>query len=213
MDEDQGARSAAIDGLELDWEKTRGLIPAIVQDAFDGRVLMQAYRNRDALEHTRATGRVTFWSRSRGTLWTKGDTSGNWLETVAVHADCDGDCLLVQAHPHGPTCHRGTDSCFDGESATLPGLAFLSALEGVIRQRDRERPEGSYTTRLLASGIKRIAQKVGEEGVETALAATGGDAQELLNEAADLVYHLMVLLHSRELALADLVDTLESRHA
>ena len=197
----------------LDWEKTNGLMPAIVQDEFDGSVLMQAWMNPEALQKTRETGQVTFWSRSRQALWTKGETSGNTLELVAIHADCDRDSLLVIARPHGPTCHRGTTTCFDDGAPTRPGLAFLATLEKVIRQRDLERPEGSYTTRLLEAGVKRIAQKVGEEGVETALAAASGDGEELLNESADLVYHLMVLLHSSGLGLRELVDVLEERHA
>ena len=198
----------------LDWDKGDGLLPAIVQHAFDGRVLMLGYMNRDALQHTQASGRVTFFSRSRQALWTKGETSGHALELAHIDADCDGDCLLLRALPTGPTCHRGTATCFDND-ATLPapGLAFLARLQATIEQRGRERPAGSYTTSLLESGTRRIAQKVGEEGVETALAGASGDRQELLNEAADLVYHLLVLLHSRELGLPELVDTLRSRHA
>lgn len=196
----------------LDWNKMDGLIPALVQDAFDGRVLMQAWMNREALEATLQSLRVTFWSRSREALWTKGETSGNHLELVAVHPDCDGDCLLVLAHPHGPTCHRGTDSCFDGDTSVSPELAFVARLETVIRQRDRVRPSGSYTTELFESGLKRIAQKVGEEGVETALAGLDGSDDELLEEAADLVYHLLVLLRARGVGLSQLAKTLESRH-
>ena len=196
----------------LDWEKTDGLIPAIVQDAFDGRVLMQAYMNPEALAYTLDNGAVTFWSRSREKLWTKGETSGNRLQLVAVHADCDTDCLLVLAEPHGPTCHRETDTCFDTGQAVRPRLAFIAALERVVAQRDAERPDDSYTTRLLEAGVKHIAQKVGEEGVETALAAAIGDREELVNEAADLLYHLLVLLRASDLSLEDVVQTLESRH-
>jgi phosphoribosyl-ATP pyrophosphohydrolase/phosphoribosyl-AMP cyclohydrolase len=197
----------------LDWEKTEGLIPAIVQDAFDGRVLMQAYMNPEALAHTLDNGAVTFWSRSRGKLWTKGETSGNGLRLVAVHSDCDNDCLLVLAEPHGPTCHRETDTCFDASRPVRPQLAFIGALERLVAQRDAERPDGSYTSRLLEAGVKRIAQKVGEEGLETALAAATGDREELANEAADLLYHLLVLLRASGLNLGDVVQTLESRHA
>lgn len=199
-----------------DWEKMGGLLPAIVQDAFDGRVLMLGYMNAEALQVTAETGKVTFWSRSREALWTKGETSGNTLNFVEAALDCDRDCLLVQAHPAGPTCHTGTATCFDSPddagSGPRPELAFLADLERVIRERDRLRPEGSYTTRLLEDGVKRIAQKVGEEGVETALAAAAGDAEELLEESSDLLYHLLVLLRSRELDLADLLATLGARH-
>jgi phosphoribosyl-ATP pyrophosphohydrolase/phosphoribosyl-AMP cyclohydrolase len=196
----------------LDWAKTDGLIPAIVQDAFDGRVLMQAYMNPEALAHTLDNGAVTFWSRSREKLWTKGETSGNGLRLVAVHADCDSDCLLVLADPAGPTCHRETDTCFDSSQPVRPQLAFIGALERLVAQRDAERPDGSYTTALFEAGVKRIAQKVGEEGLETALAAVAGDREELTNEAADLLYHLLVLLRASGLSLADVVHTLESRH-
>jgi phosphoribosyl-ATP pyrophosphohydrolase/phosphoribosyl-AMP cyclohydrolase len=196
----------------VDWEKTDGLVPAIVQDAFDGRVLMQGWMNPEALANSLDNGLVTFWSRSRQKLWTKGETSGNGLRLVAVHADCDNDCLLVLAIPEGPTCHRETDTCFDTKKPVRPQLAFVSALERLVAERDRERPEDSYTTRLLEAGVKRIAQKVGEEGVETALAAATGDRKELANEAADLLYHLLVLLRASGLSLQDVVQTLESRH-
>lgn len=196
----------------VDWEKTDGLVPAIVQDAFDGRVLMQGWMNPEALANSLDNGLVTFWSRSRQKLWTKGETSGNGLRLVAVHADCDNDCLLVLATPEGPTCHRETDTCFDTKRPVRPQLAFVSALERLVAERDRERPEDSYTTRLLEAGVKRIAQKVGEEGVETALAAATGDRKELANEAADLLYHLLVLLRASGLSLQDVVQTLESRH-
>lgn len=201
-----------LDPDTLDWAKMDGLIPAVVQDAFDGRVLMQGYMNRQALQNTLDSEHVTFWSRSREALWTKGETSGNTLELVSVHADCDGDCLLVMARPQGPTCHRGTDTCFDSEKTVAPELAFLARLENIIAQRDEDRPEESYTTSLLESGVKRIAQKVGEEGVETALAAVDGSTDELLDESADLVYHLLVLLRARGLALDDLMAKLNARH-
>lgn len=199
----------------LDWDKGGGLLPAVVQHAFDGRVLMQAWMNRDALERSLASRRVTFWSRSRETLWTKGETSGNTLALEAVHADCDRDCLLVLARPAGPTCHRGTDTCFDARDdakPTAPALGFLARLETVIADRDRERPEGSYTTRLLEDGVRRIAQKVGEEGLETALAAAAGDDAELADESADLLYHLLVLLRARGVSLERVIATLGARH-
>jgi len=203
-----------------DWKKINGLLPAIVQDAVDGRVLMLGYMNEEALQATQESGRVTFFSRSRQTLWVKGETSGNTLNFVDATLDCDRDCLLVRAHPVGPTCHTGADTCFDtadsaaddGASGPRPALAFLGTLERLIEARDQERPEGSYTTSLFEDGIKRIAQKVGEEGVETALAAAAGDRDELLYESADLVYHLLVLLRSRRISLAELLATLEERH-
>jgi phosphoribosyl-ATP pyrophosphohydrolase/phosphoribosyl-AMP cyclohydrolase len=198
---------------ELDWDKVDGLLPAIVQDAFDGRVLMQAYMSPKALRHTLETGMVTFWSRSRQELWTKGETSGNRLSLVAAHADCDNDCLLVLARPQGPACHRNTDTCFDSDRKVLPELGFLAALERLIAERERSRPTGSYTTKLFESGIKRISQKVGEEGVETALAAVAGNAGEVTEEAADLLYHLLVLLRAAGLSLGDVVSVLESRHS
>jgi phosphoribosyl-ATP pyrophosphohydrolase/phosphoribosyl-AMP cyclohydrolase len=196
----------------LAWKKMNFMLPAIVQDAFDGRVLMQGFMNREALKVTLESGQVTFWSRSRQQLWTKGETSGNTLKLCQVIADCDNDSLLVMATPSGPVCHLNTPTCFDCDDALQPSLQFLSRLEKVIEQRDRDRPPGSYTTQLLESGIKRIAQKVGEEGVETALAATAGDEEETLNESADLLYHLLVLLRSRGLGLDQLMAVLSSRH-
>ena len=197
---------------DLAWEKMNELIPAIVQDAFDGRVLMQGFMNKDALATTLESGKVTFWSRSRQQLWTKGETSHNYLNLVDVHPDCDSDSLLIRARQEGPTCHLGLDTCFDTESRVTPELAFLADLEKVIATRDEERPEGSYTTSLLEAGVKRIAQKVGEEGVETALAAAAGGDEEVLNESADLIYHLLVLLRSRQLELGSLVEVLKIRH-
>ncbi|MDT8321146.1 MAG: bifunctional phosphoribosyl-AMP cyclohydrolase/phosphoribosyl-ATP diphosphatase HisIE [Xanthomonadales bacterium] len=196
----------------LDWPKMDGLLPAIVQHAFDGRVLMLAYVNREALAHSLATGQVTFWSRSRQMLWTKGETSGNTLQLKAAFGDCDSDCLLLLADPAGPTCHRGTDSCFDDGQAAEPQLAFLARLARLVAQRDRERPEGSYTTGLFEDGVKRIAQKVGEEGVETALAAATGDGEELAEEAADLLYHLLVLLRASGQDLDRVLGVLQARH-
>ncbi len=202
---------------ELAWQKMDELLPAIVQDAFDGRVLMQAYMNREALQTTLESGRVTFWSRSCQALWTKGETSGNTLELIALHADCDTDCILVLVNPHGPSCHRGTDTCFDitlpdGSRRVAPELSFLAGLDRLNHERQVHRPQDSYTTQLFNAGVKRIAQKVGEEGVETALAATAGDKEELVSESADLLYHLLVLLRARDLSLADVVETLKSRH-
>jgi phosphoribosyl-ATP pyrophosphohydrolase/phosphoribosyl-AMP cyclohydrolase len=196
----------------LDWAKSGGLLPATVQNAFDGRVLMQAWMNQNALLHSLESGRVTFWSRSRKALWTKGETSGHFLALASIHADCDRDSLLVLATPHGPTCHLGTDSCFDSASQVVPGLAFLAQLDTLVAQRRRERPPGSYTTQLFDAGIPRIAQKVGEEGVEVALAAATGSAEDLCNESADLLYHLLVLLRSRGLPFSQVIATLKERH-
>lgn len=192
----------------LAWEKSGGLLPAVVQHADTHAVLMLGWMDRAALAATLATGRVTFFSRSRGRLWEKGETSGHVLALQSLRADCDGDTLLVQALPQGPTCHTGTASCF----ADAPG-AFLPALDALVAARHRERPPGSYTTRLFADGIRAIAQKVGEEGVETALAAVAQDDAALLGEAADLVFHLAVLLRARGLALADVDAVLRARHA
>lgn len=196
----------------IDWKKLGGLVPAIVQDSFDGRVLMLGYMNPEAMAHTIETGQVTFWSRSRDCLWTKGETSGNTLQLDDLHLDCDQDCLLVMATPHGPTCHTGTPTCFDSDQTTEPALSFISRLEKLIAQREQQRPEGSYTTSLFEQGVKRIAQKVGEEGVETALAAVAQDGQELREESADLLYHLLVLLRSQNIALAEIVELLRQRH-
>ncbi|KFN41088.1 bifunctional phosphoribosyl-AMP cyclohydrolase/phosphoribosyl-ATP diphosphatase HisIE [Arenimonas oryziterrae] len=195
------------DIARLDWNKQGGLLPAIVQDAGNGRVLMLGYMNAEALTKTIAERRVTFFSRSRQRLWTKGETSGHILELVSLEADCDGDTLLVQVTPRGDTCHLARVSCFEHAPAN-----FLADLDALIAQRERERPEGSYTTRLFEAGVRRIAQKVGEEGVETALAGVVQDDAALLGEAADLVYHLAVLLRARGLALADAVQVLDSRH-
>lgn len=203
--------STTIDIERLDWNKTDGLIPAIVQHWLGGAVLMLGYMNRAALEQTCATGKVTFWSRSRNRLWIKGETSGNFLALKAIHADCDRDAILVHAEPIGPTCHLGSASCFGDASA--PPLAYLSELDALIQQRDRDRPEGSYVGGLFASGVRRVAQKVGEEGVETALAAVDQNDEELIGEAADLVFHLMILLRARKLDFGAVASALKSRSA
>ena len=195
---------------QLDWAKGDGLLPAIVQHARTGEVLMLGYMNAEALETTRRTGHVTFFSRSRQRLWTKGESSGHVLALVSLRADCDADTLLVGALPHGPTCHTGTASCFGDD--VRPPLGFLAELDAVVTQRHAERPDGSYTTRLFDGGVRRIAQKVGEEGVETALAGVAQDDAELLGEAADLLFHLTVLLRARDLSLADVAALLARRH-
>lgn len=199
-----------LDIEKLAWQKMNGLLPAIIQDAGDGRVLMLGYMNPEALERTLADGRVTFFSRSKQRLWTKGETSGHTLEFKAIAPDCDNDALLVQAIPHGPACHRGSATCF-GHRA-WPGVGFLAELQRVIRSRRGAGPETGYTARLLSEGIGRCAQKVGEEGVETALAAVAETPEKLENEAADLVYHLLVCLTAAGTDLTEVVQVLRRRH-
>lgn len=194
---------------QLDFEKVDGLMPAIVQNAVSGRVLMLGYMNRQALEKTLQTGLVTFWSRSKGRLWTKGETSGNFLNLVDIGTDCDNDSLLILARPQGPTCHLGRESCF-GELA--PSLEFIAKLEQILSDRKTASPGSSYTASLYAKGTKRIAQKVGEEAVETALAATVHNRQETIDEASDLVYHLLVLLQQENLDLSAIAQNLKRRH-
>jgi phosphoribosyl-ATP pyrophosphohydrolase/phosphoribosyl-AMP cyclohydrolase len=195
---------------KLAWDKMDNLLPAIVQDALSGKVLMQGYMDQDALAKTLETGKVTFFSRSKQRLWTKGETSGNTLDLVSVACDCDQDSLLVLANPNGPTCHTGVESCwFDGNT---PAFTFLADLERVLAARKDADPKSSYTASLYNKGIKRIAQKVGEEGVETALAATVHDKEELKNEAADLLYHLTVLLQASDMSLNDALNVLRERH-
>ncbi|MCQ4165392.1 bifunctional phosphoribosyl-AMP cyclohydrolase/phosphoribosyl-ATP diphosphatase HisIE [Tahibacter harae] len=200
----------SLDPASLDWDKGAGLLPAIVQDSRNGRVLMQGWMNREALQQTLQTGKVTFYSRSKQRLWTKGESSAHWLLLRGAAADCDADAILLQAEPQGPTCHLGTASCFGEGAAAVPG--FLGRLDALVQQRERERPADSYTTRLFEAGLRRIAQKVGEEGVETALAAVAQDEKALVSEAADLLFHLTVLLRARGLGLADAVAELERRH-
>jgi phosphoribosyl-AMP cyclohydrolase / phosphoribosyl-ATP pyrophosphohydrolase len=191
---------------QLDWAKGEGLLPAIVQDADSLRVLMLGYMDAEALAATRDSGEVTFFSRSRRRLWKKGETSGHTLSLVSIDVDCDGDTLLVLARPNGPTCHLQRPSCFPEAPASV-----LGGLSALVHRRQAERPEGSYTTKLFDAGVRRIAQKVGEEGVETALAAMAEDDDALLGEAADLAYHVLVLLRARGLGLRDLEEKLASR--
>lgn len=195
---------------ELAWDKMGGLLPAVVQDADTLQVLMLGYMNREALEATRATRTVTFFSRSKNRLWTKGESSGNVLELVELTEDCDADALLVLARPKGPTCHRGTVSCFS--EGLAPGVGFLGHLDRLVAERARTLPEGSYTTKLLQEPLTRAAQKVGEEGVETVVAALAQDDAALTGEAADLLFHLLVLLRKRGLGLDAVLRTLASRH-
>ncbi|WP_133623309.1 bifunctional phosphoribosyl-AMP cyclohydrolase/phosphoribosyl-ATP diphosphatase HisIE [Erwinia sp. LJJL01] len=194
---------------QLDWVKTDGMMPAIVQHAVSGEVLMHGYMNQQALDKTLATGKVTFWSRTKQRLWTKGETSEHFLNVVSITPDCDNDTLLVLVNPVGPTCHLGTSSCFSPAAADW---TFLYQLEQLLAERKHADPKSSYTASLYASGTKRIAQKVGEEGVEVALAATVNDRHELTNEASDLVYHLLVLLQDQDLNLSTVIENLRQRH-
>lgn len=195
----------------IDWQKVDNLIPAIVQDTHTRQVLMLGYMNREALEQTQDSQRVTFFSRTKERLWQKGETSENFLALTSIQLDCDQDTLLVEAVPAGPTCHLGTTSCFG--DAHAPGVGFLGHLETIIRERHQELPEGSYTTRLFKEGIDRISQKVGEEAVETVIAAKNTEREPLINEVSDLVYHLLVLLREKSVDLNDVVEQLRARHS
>ena len=195
---------------KINWEKGNGLVPAIVQDASTEQVLMLGYMNAESLEKTQETGLVTFYSRSRKTLWTKGETSGNTLKYISIAMDCDQDTLLVRALPAGPTCHEGTVSCFGDKGPQ--GLGFLTKLESLIEERKTADPESSYTAKLLQGPLHKAAQKVGEEGVETALAAIAETDDGLVYESADLIYHLMVLLSAKDIKLADVIKELQTRH-
>ncbi|MGB2535492.1 bifunctional phosphoribosyl-AMP cyclohydrolase/phosphoribosyl-ATP diphosphatase HisIE [Hafnia paralvei] len=194
---------------QLDWNKVDNLMPAIVQHAVSGEVLMLGYMTPEALDETNRSRHVTFYSRTKQRLWTKGESSGHFLNVVSITPDCDSDTLLVLAEPQGPTCHKGTRSCF---SPATPDWAFLFQLEQLLGERKNADPKSSYTASLYASGTKRIAQKVGEEGVETALAASVHDRDELVNEASDLMYHLMVLLQDQDLDLSAVINNLRKRH-
>ncbi|MEE9346982.1 MAG: bifunctional phosphoribosyl-AMP cyclohydrolase/phosphoribosyl-ATP diphosphatase HisIE [Robiginitomaculum sp.] len=193
----------------VDFEKGGGLVPVIVQNADSLHVLMLGYMNKDALAKTQESGLVTFYSRSRKCLWTKGETSGNTLSLVDMAIDCDNDTLLIMARPKGPTCHTGTISCFGKDGA--PGLGFLSELETLIKGRKNADPDSSYTASLLQGPLRRMAQKVGEEGVEVALAAVAETPEKLTSEAADLLYHMMVLLAAKDVSLADVIAELRGR--
>ena len=197
--------------MELDFDKMGGLIPAIIQDAVTGKVLMLGFMNKEAYEKTVETKLVTFYSRTRKCLWTKGETSGNYLHLVSLKADCDKDTLLIEAHPDGPVCHLGTDTCW-GEENTLNPILFLSELQDFINKRHEEMPENSYTTSLFRKGVNKMAQKVGEEAVETVIEATNGTNEHLVYEASDLLYHLIVLLTSKGLRIEDIAQELAKRH-
>jgi phosphoribosyl-ATP pyrophosphohydrolase/phosphoribosyl-AMP cyclohydrolase len=196
--------------MKIDFEKMNGLVPAIIQDATTRKVLMLGFMNEEAYRTTIETRHVTFWSRTRQTLWTKGETSGNYLNLVDMKIDCDNDTLLVQAIPDGPTCHTGTDTCWGEDNDANPVL-FLTELQDFINKRHEEMPEGSYTTKLFRDGVNRIAQKVGEEALETVIEATSG-GDKLTYEASDLLYHLIVLLTAKGLRIEDVVSELQQRH-
>jgi phosphoribosyl-AMP cyclohydrolase / phosphoribosyl-ATP pyrophosphohydrolase len=196
--------------MEIDFEKNNGLVPAIIQDVDTHQVLMLGYMNREAWEKTLAEKRVTFFSRSRNTLWTKGETSGHFLKFIDAKTDCDHDTLLIRVVPEGPVCHLGTDTCWGEENRKNPA-DFLMELQSLLRERKRNRPEGSYTVQLLDAGIKKIAQKVGEEAVETILEAENGTTDRFLSESADLIYHFITLLVAKDLGLESVIRELKDR--
>ncbi|MBQ6189790.1 MAG: bifunctional phosphoribosyl-AMP cyclohydrolase/phosphoribosyl-ATP diphosphatase HisIE [Bacteroidaceae bacterium] len=197
--------------MKIDFGKMNGLVPAIIQDAQTGVVLMLGYMNEEAYKKTLETGKVTFWSRTRQTLWTKGETSGNWLNVVEILNDCDQDTLLIKVRPEGPVCHTGADTCWNEKNEKNP-LLFLTELSDFIEKRHREMPEGSYTTSLFRDGLNRMAQKVGEEALELVIEATNGTNERLVYEGSDMLYHLIVLLTSKGLRIEDLARELVERH-
>ena len=199
--------------MKIYFEKMGGLVPAIIQDAMTKNVLMLGFMNEDAYQKTVETGHVTFWSRTRQTLWTKGETSGHFLNLVDMKVDCDNDTLLVKVNPIGPTCHTGTDTCWGEENVLKDSsMLFLSELQDFINKRKEEMPEGSYTTKLFHDGINKIAQKVGEEALETVIEATNGTSDHLIYEASDLLYHLLVLLTEKGMRIEDVATELQKRH-
>lgn len=197
--------------MELDFEKMNGLIPAIIQDNYTQKVLMLGFMNKEAYEKTMETGKVTFFSRTKNRLWTKGEESGNFLHVVSVKADCDNDTLLIMVHPEGPVCHKGTDTCWGDKNEQ--DIMFLKELQDFIDRRRLEMPEKSYTTSLFNSGVNKMAQKVGEEAVETILEACNGTDERLIYEGADLLYHLIVLLTYKGYRIEDLACELKERHS
>jgi len=197
--------------MEIDFEKMGGLVPAIIQDATTRNVLMLGFMNPEAYQKTMDTKLVTFWSRSRNCLWTKGETSGNYLHLVSIQSDCDNDTLLIKVNPDGPVCHKGTDTCW-GDTNECNPVEFLSELQDFINKRKEEMPENSYTTSLFRKGINKIAQKVGEEAVETVIEAVGGTKEQLVYEGADLIYHLIVLLSAKGMRIETLANELAKRH-
>lgn len=197
--------------MKIDFDKMGGLVPAIIQDAVTKNVLMLGFMNEEAYQRTIDTKKVTFWSRTRNCLWTKGETSGNYLNLVDIRLDCDNDTLLVKVHPQGPTCHLGTDTCW-GEDNSLNPILFLSELQNFIDKRHQEMPENSYTTSLFKKGINKMAQKVGEEATETIIEATNGTNEQLVYESSDLLYHLIVMLTAKGLSIEDVASELIKRH-
>ena len=197
--------------MTIDFEKGQGLVPAIIQDAETKTVLMLGYMNKEAYQKTLETGRVTFWSRTRNTLWTKGETSGNFLNVVEIKNDCDQDTLLIKVHPDGPTCHKGTDTCWGEKNDSNP-LLFLTELQNFIEKRHEEMPEGSYTTSLFRDGLNRMAQKVGEEALELVIEACNGTDERMIYEGSDMLYHLIVLLTSKGMRIEDMAAELRERH-
>lgn len=197
--------------MEIDFKKMNGLVPAIIQDYKTKNVLMLGFMNEESYNKTIETKKVTFWSRSRNCLWTKGETSGNFLNLVSIKVDCDNDTLLVEVIPNGPTCHKGTDTCWGEENKYNP-ILFLSELQDFITKRHQEMPEGSYTTALFNKGVKRIAQKVGEESLETVIEAVSGTDEKLIYEASDILYHLIVLLEAKGLRIENVAAELLKRH-
>lgn len=208
--------------MKIDFEKMGGLVPAIIQDATTRNVLMLGFMNEEAYQKTLDTKHVTFWSRTRQTLWTKGETSGHFLNLVDMKIDCDEDTLLVRVNPIGPTCHTGTDTCWGEENTPIDNgqltmdnanpLLFLSELQSFIDKRKQQMPKGSYTTSLFNKGINKIAQKVGEEALETVIEATNGTSEHLVYEASDLLYHLIVMLTEKGLRIEDVAEELHKRH-
>ena len=207
--------------MEIDFEKMQGLVPAIIQDAETRQVLMLGYMNRQAYDITVNTGKVTFWSRTRQTTWTKGETSGNFLNVVDIKNDCDNDTLLIRVHPVGPVCHTGTDTCWREKNEPLQSTAqseeknpllFLSELQDFIEERHRQMPEGSYTTSLFRDGLNRMAQKVGEEALELVIEAVNGSNERMVYEGSDMLYHLIVLMTSKGMRIEQLAEELMLRH-
>jgi phosphoribosyl-AMP cyclohydrolase / phosphoribosyl-ATP pyrophosphohydrolase len=196
--------------MDLDFDKGEGLIPAIIQDDITGKVLMLGYMNKESLAETEKTGKVTFYSRSKNRLWTKGETSGNFLLVKSIKEDCDKDTLLIKVNPVGPACHTGADTCFNETNSD--SISFLNHLTAVIEERKNSTPDASYTSSLFAKGVNKVAQKVGEEAVEVVIEAMDNNIELLKSESADLLFHLMVLLAHKDLTLKDVVEVLEKRH-
>ena len=195
----------------INFTKLNGLVPAIIQDATTKNVLMLGFMNQEAYEKTLATKHVTFWSRTRNCLWTKGETSGNYLDLVSIQNDCDNDTLLIKVHPQGPTCHTGTDTCWGEDNIGHP-LAFLSELQDFIEKRHEEMPEGSYTTKLFKDGVNKMAQKMGEEALEAVIEACNGNNEKLIYEVSDMIYHTLVLLTDKGIRIEDIALELAKRH-